>query len=125
MDILEAIAAKEKLIEQLRKEISTLQSAAQILEGDPGEKAKSQPEMAAAILEQTGKPMHVTQILEQMKRKFRKSPKPNTLGVTLYRYAKRGSRFYKVKGKPNTYGLIKWQTPEERMEHEKQLKLAS
>jgi hypothetical protein len=125
MDILEAIAEKEKQIEQLRKEINTLQSAAKILEGATGEKAKSQPDMAAAILEQAGKPLHVTQIIGHMQKRFKKAPKANTLGVTLYRYAKRGSRFYKVKGKPNTYGLIKWQTPEDHMEHAKEFKVAS
>jgi hypothetical protein len=70
--------------------------------------------MSAVILEEAGKPMHVAQIVEQMKRKFRVAPKPNTLGVTLYRYAQRGKRFYKVQGKPNTYGLIKWQSLGER-----------
>ncbi len=74
--------------------------------------------------------MHVSQIVEQIKKRYRVSVKTNTLGVTLYRYAKRNSSFYKVKGKPNTYGLVKWQAPTERAEsiresQEKPFKVAS
>ncbi len=132
MDILEAIAEKEKQIEQLRREINTLHSAARILDMAERrtEKAKSQPAMAASILDEIGKPMHVSQIVDQIKKRFRISVKTNTLGVTLYRYAKRNSSFYKVKGKPNTYGLVKWQAPSERAEsirgtQEKPSKVAS
>jgi HB1, ASXL, restriction endonuclease HTH domain len=126
-DLQEVIAEKYRQIENLRSEINALEKAKQIIEGSSREteKPRSQPEMAAAILEEVGKPMHVSQIVEQMKRKYGASPKPTTLGVTMYRYAQRGRRFYKVKGKPNTYGLIKWQSPEDHIENAKTLKVAS
>ncbi len=117
-DIQEAIAQKEKQIEQLRKEIDALGLAEMILKssGHDTEKPQSQPDMIASILEEVGKPMHVAQIAEQMKRRFHRTVKTTNIGVLLYRYAKRASRFYKVQGKPNTYGLVKWQSVAERAE---------
>jgi len=118
MNIREAIAEKQKLIKRLEQEITALQVAATILEGFPVGllTPKTQPEMAASILEDVGKPMHVEQIAGQIKKSFAATIKTNNLGVMLFRYAKRGNRFYKVKGKPNTYGLIKWQDLSERIE---------
>jgi len=89
------------------------------MRGKPREKPKSQPDMANAILDEIGKPMHVTQIAAQIKDRFGQNVKPNNLGVMLFRYAKRGSRFYKVESRPNTYGLIKWQQISERLDHVK------
>jgi hypothetical protein len=118
MDIQEAIAAKKEQIDRLNKEIAALEVAAKILKGQPtdGGKPKSQPEMVAAILEEIGKPLHVALITEQLKKKYGISTKPSNLGVLLYRYSQRGKRFYKVKGKPNTYGLARWQSEGERAE---------
>jgi hypothetical protein len=72
--------------------------------------------MAYAVLDEIGKPMHVTQISEQIKKRFSISIKANNLGVMLFRYAKRGNKFYKAQGKPNTYGLIKWQEITQRLD---------
>ena len=117
MDIQEAIEDRQKQIKRLEQEISTLQVAAKLLTGSTKtERPQTQPDMASAILEEVGKPMHVTQITAQIKKKFGKPVKSNNLGVMLFRYAKRGNRFYKAKGKPNTYGLIKWQDLSERIE---------
>jgi len=114
MDIHEAIDEKKKQIDKLEREITALQVAAKILEGTQPDKSKSQPEMAASILEEAGKPMHVSQLSEQIKKKFGKRIKNNNLGVMLFRYAQRGTRFYKVEGRPNTYGLLVWRpVPEE------------
>jgi hypothetical protein len=71
---------------------------------------KSQPDMVYSILEEVGKPMHVAQIVEQIKKKLGVTVNTVNLGVMLFRCAQRGTRFYKVKGKPNTYGLIKWES---------------
>jgi hypothetical protein len=37
----------------------------------------------------------------------------------LFRYAKRGKKFYKSEEKPNTYGLLKWQRISERLDSSK------
>jgi len=117
MDIWQAIEERQKQIKRLEQEITTLQVAAKLLTGDTKtEKPQTQPDMANAVLEEVGKSMHVTQIAAQIKKKFGKTVKSNNLGVMLFRYAKRGNRFYKVKGRPNTYGLIKWQDLVERIE---------
>ena len=125
--IQEVIAEKERQIDLLREQIKSLLHAEQIMQNSSREteKPQSQPDIAEAILEELGKPMHVAQIVAQMKRKYHRTTKTNTLGVTLYRYAQRGKRFYKVKGKPNTYGLVKWQTPQDHIENAKALKVAS
>jgi hypothetical protein len=119
MDIREAVEQRKKQIERLQREIQTLEAAEELMKGKPREKPQSQPDMAGAILEEIGKPMHVTQIAAQVKSKFGQIVKPNNLGVMLFRYAKRGSRFYKVEGKPNTYGLVKWQEIKDRIENNK------
>jgi hypothetical protein len=113
-DIQEAIAQKRDQIKRLERDIEALQRAQEILLGNDqsAEKPKSQPDMVHSILEEVGKPMHVAQIAEQMKKKFGIAVKTTNLGVMLYRYAQRAKRFYKVKGKPNTYGLLKWESIE-------------
>jgi hypothetical protein len=117
MNIQEAIDEREKQIRFLQQEIKSLQVAAEILKGKaPTEKPKTQPEMAYAVLDDVGKPMHVAQIVAQIKKKFAVNIKANNLGVMLFRYAKRGKRFYKVQGRKNTYGLIRWQEISERLE---------
>jgi hypothetical protein len=117
MEISEAIEERKRQIKKLESEIDALLLAAEILKGSAKtEKPKSQPDMAYAILEEVGKPMHVTQIADQIKRLFKLPVKSNNLGVMLFRYAKRGNRFYKVEGKPNTYGLLKWQELSKRFE---------
>ena len=113
-DIQDAIAEKRDQIKRLEKDIEALLRAKEILVGDEQStgKPKSQPDMAYSILEEIGKPMHVAQIAEKIAKKFGLTIKVMNLGVMLYRYAQRGTRFYKVKGKPNTYGLIKWESKE-------------
>jgi hypothetical protein len=114
-DIQEAVSQKRDQIKRLEKDIEALLRAKEILAGDEQdtEKPKSQPEMVYSILEEVGKPMHVAQIVDKMKKNFGITVKRANLGVMLFRYAQRGSRFYKVSGKPNTYGLIKWESPKE------------
>jgi hypothetical protein len=120
MQITEAIEERLKQIRLLQQEINALEKAAEILKGTPKtDKPRSQPDMAAAILEGIGKPMHIAQIAAQIKREFGATIKANNLGVMLFRYSKRGSRFYKVQGKPSTYGLVKWQDISERIESAK------
>jgi hypothetical protein len=120
MDIQDAIDTRKKLILRLQEEISALEKAADILrDKNPDEKPRTQADMATAVLDEVGRPMHVLQISGQIKKRFQKTIKPNNLGVMLFRYARRKSRFYKVLDRPNTYGLIRWQSIEERMAEEK------
>jgi len=117
MDFREAIEERKRQISRLQQEIITLENAEALMKGgSPKEKPKSQPDMAKAVLEEIGKPMHVSQIAAQIKAKYGENIKTNNLGVVLFRYAKRGSHFYKVEGRPNTYGLVKWQDLEERLD---------
>ena len=116
MEIKAAILERQRKIEALQKEIAALEFAESLLAGKTrSEKPKTQADMASAILEDVGKPMHVGQLVEQIKRIFGESIKSNNLGVMLFRYAKRGNRFYKVQGRPNTYGLVKWQEIKDRL----------
>ncbi|MGC2527539.1 MAG: hypothetical protein WA639_07315 [Candidatus Acidiferrum sp.] len=124
MDIYEAIEDRRKQIKKLEDEIDALVFAAEIIKGDKKtetEKPKTQPDMAYAILEEVGKPMHVAQLAEQIKKKFSVTIKANNLSVMLFRYSKRGNRFYKSQDKPNTYGLNKWQEISERVQASKAL----
>jgi hypothetical protein len=125
--IQDAIDNRLKQIKQLEKEIEALQLADEILKDKVStEKPKTQPEMAYLVLDDIGKPMHVGQIALQIKKKFGSTIKISNLGVMLFRYAKRGKRFYKVEGKKNTYALIKWQELPERIEStSKAIQLAS
>jgi hypothetical protein len=116
MDIEQAIKEKRRQIEKLEQEISTLERASHILgQTISGEKNLTQPAMVEAILANVGKPMHVDRLIEQIKIRYKRNVKKNNLGVTLYRYADRGSKFYKVPGKPNTYALLAWQKPGEKI----------
>ena len=120
MNIQEAISDREKQIKILQQEIQTLKGAEEILKGKPStEKPQTQPDMAYAVLDSVGKPMHVSQIAIQIKKQFGRVIKNNNLGVMLFRYAKRGKKFYKVEGRKNTYGLVKWQEISERLESTK------
>lgn len=112
-DIYKTLAEKQKQLELLQREIDALRLAAKIL-GDESVKTSpegkpSQPQMAVAVLEANGKPMHVHSIVEQIHKKFGVKIKTNNLAVLLYRYAQRGKHFYKDVRKGNTYGLIRWQ----------------
>jgi hypothetical protein len=111
MDIQQAIDERKKKMKRLEEEIAALQRAAKLLDETDAlpNSAGTQADMASAILENAGKPMHVTDLVSQIKKRFGRTIKSNNLGVMLFRYAKRGSKFYKAKGKPNTYGLIKWE----------------
>lgn len=110
-DIYKLLADKQKQLAELQREVDALRMAAKLLGGDEtvSEDSQSQPQMVIAILEATNKPLHISQIADQMKKRFKKSVKKSNLGVLLYRYAQRGKHFYKVTGKPNTYGLLKWE----------------
>ena len=120
MEISDAIEERKRQIKKLENEIDALLLASEILkQNTKTDKPKSQPDMAYTVLEEVGKPMHVKQIADQIKKQFKIPIKTNNLAVMLFRYAKRGNKFYKSQGKPNTYGLLKWQKISERLESSK------
>ncbi len=118
-DIYKTLAEKQKDLTALQREVDALRLAIKLL-GDEGTapiegQEMSQPKMVVAILQAAHRPMHVKDIAEQMKKKFKLTVKVNNLGVMLYRYAARGRHFVKIINKPNTYGLIEWQNEESKV----------
>ena len=111
-DIHKLLNEKRKQLEQLQRDVDALAIAAGLLSDerplDVEIRARSQPQLVIGILEAAGEPLHVKQIAEKLHKEFRKKVKKTNLGVLLYRYAQRGKHFYKVAGKPNTYGLLEW-----------------
>src|SRR5947209_6942637 len=106
-DIYEVLTQKRREATQLQREIEALELAGRLLQGEKptaNQQEGSIPQKVAAILQAEGKPLHVSEIISRLKSKFKTTVKKNNLGVLLYRYAQRGSRFYKVQDKPNTYG---------------------
>jgi hypothetical protein len=68
-------------------------------------KLLSQPQMVRVVLMERGAEMHLSDILKAVEKKFNKKLSPNVTAAVIYRYAKRGSLFYKAKA-PNTWGLL-------------------
>ncbi len=111
-DIHKLLNEKRKELERLQREVDALAIAAGLLSNErpvgAEVRAQSQPQLVIGILEAVGEPLHIREIVEQLHKKLRKKVKKTNLGVLLYRYAQRGKHFYKVPGKPNTYGLLNW-----------------
>jgi hypothetical protein len=70
----------------------------------------SQPQMVRLVLLQNNSEMHLREIINTVKERFGKALTPTVLGAVLFRYAKRGSMFYKAPKKPNTWGLLEWRS---------------
>lgn len=112
-EIEEALNKKQVELGKLQREVDTLRAALGIMREQknhtkPEIIPRSQPQMAAAVLEAAGNALHVGDIATQLDLQFGKKVAKQNLGVLLYRYAQRGKLFYKDTRKPNTYGLIKW-----------------
>ena len=120
-DIRSVLNDKQQELVKLQREIEALRLSISLLGSDDEEspidkdvdRPISQPKLIASILDASGKPMHVREITYQLKKSFKVEAKKGNLAVMLFRYSRRGSTFYKVPDKPNTYGLLKWagQTP--------------
>jgi hypothetical protein len=113
-ELYDLLASKRRELQHLQKEVEALELASRLIQGEKPatQNDTSIPQRIVAILQAEGKPMHVSKIAEALRTKFKISAKKNNLGVLLYRYAQRGSRFYKDTTKPNTYGLIEWKGSE-------------
>jgi hypothetical protein len=64
--------------------------------------------MIRSVLAERKAEMHLSEILAAVERKFDKKLKPNVTAAVIFRYAKRGSIFYKSPSKPNTWGLLEF-----------------
>lgn len=114
-DIHETLRQKEVQLKQLQAEVDALRLAAHLLaeDGEDATEAKtgivSQPQMVKAVLLEAGHPLHVTEIVAAIKKKFGRKLKQPHLTALLYRYKKNGKLFYKDDRRPNTFGLLEWQ----------------
>jgi hypothetical protein len=103
--------AKESLRETFQHEIETHQAAVQVLWNRvPAlNGAKSPPEMISSILKAHGTPLQVNEIRNGLRHRYNKEVSRERIESHLYRHAKKVMLFYKVYGRPNTYGLLEWQ----------------
>lgn len=124
----QAIRQKEAEIARLTDELATLRKAANILankdgnaaNGDgnfrmmltsPEEDHMTHPAMAELILRDNTKPLHVTDIVSRIEKKFGRKVLSSSMTTILFKYSDRGKTFYKVPKLPNTYGLLAWNLP--------------
>ncbi len=114
-DVFSLLRQKEEQLQLLARQVEALRVAAQLIReeekllGKRDPDTPSQPEMIRAVLAAHGKPMHVSQISDAIRQKFNKKIKVAYLTAILYRTIKANRFFYKVKDKPNTFGLLSWQ----------------
>lgn len=115
-NIYDLLRQKEDQLRLLGKQVEALRVAAQLISEEdrlmdrsPGDTKLSQPQMVREVLREKGQPMHVAKIADAIKEKYGKKLKTNYLAPVIYRNMKIGKLFYKVEGKPNTFGLIEWQ----------------
>lgn len=115
-DIYDLLRQKEEQLQLLARQVEALRVTAQLMKEEQkllGQKdeseAPSQPRMIYEVLSAKSEPMHVSKIVEAIRKKFSKKLKPTYLTTIIYRSMKKGKLFYKVEGKPNTFGLREWQ----------------
>jgi hypothetical protein len=108
---------------KLSKEIEAVKTTVKLLGDDVEDEssdeqmaAMSQPQMIRAVLAERKTEMHLSDILATVERKFHRKLKPNVTAAVIFRYAKRGSIFYKSASKPNTWGLLAFRAEEPKPE---------
>jgi hypothetical protein len=123
------LRAKEAQLAQLQKEVEALRMADKLL-ADESEKPKAkkvgarltaanvpvgtvltQPLMIRSVLIESGKPLHVDKIADNIRKKFGVKFKPLYLTSIIYRIMKKGRLFRKEA--PNTFGLLEWPIQQE------------
>jgi hypothetical protein len=116
-NVYELLRHKEQQLQILSRQVEALRIAAAIVaeeekrmghSGEGGDKGPSQPQMIRQVLIDKGAPMHVTEIVDAIKRKYQKEIKAGYVTAVIYRYKKRGKFFRKTDGKPNTFELLEW-----------------
>lgn len=115
-NIYDLLRQKEEQLQLLARQVEALRVAAQLIAAEEQllnttaeAKSPSQPQMVREVLKAKGQPMHVSKIADAIRDKYGNKLKPNYLAPIIYRNIKAGKLFYKVEGKPNTFGLIEWQ----------------
>ena len=113
--IYDVLREKERQLQSIQREVEALKLSARLL-ADKGETIPisnngniSQPEMIRAVLSEKQEPMHVTEISEAIKKKYKKRLKTLYLTTVIYRQIKAGKNFNRAVGKPNTFGLLEWE----------------
>ena len=119
-DIDAAISEKRALFIRVKEELVILERAKVLLEGESaatigrkgGKRRRgvispdSEAGMAAAILREEAKPLHVDDMVRRMK-KLGKAATKASVSSTLARLSKKGRVFYRAEA-PNTFGLLEW-----------------
>lgn len=113
-DIVSLLRQKEEQLKLLARQVEALRVAAELMAEEQklvGGAAESvtptQPEMIRAVIQEHGKPMHLSKIAEAIRKKYNKKLKTLYLTSIIYRQIKKGKSFYKEA--PSTFGLIEWQ----------------
>ena len=110
-ELREILTNKEAQLSKLQHDIEILRTAIGLVEREQKVTQKieerSVPQLAAAILEEAGKPLHTHEIRMGILFSGRQISK-ESLSSALFQYSKRKKTFYKVSDKPNTYGLRRW-----------------
>ncbi len=109
-NVYEVIRQKEIQLHQLEEEIEALKLAAKLLTDEKDKRSRrgesiSQAEMIRVVLLGSSGPLHVSIIGEAIQKKYKKKIKPAHLSAVIHGHIKKGRLFYKVKDKPNTFGL--------------------
>ena len=124
-NIFDTLRQKELQLRQLERDVEALRVAARLLADDTNDaeqastQALSQPQMMRQVLLEKNEPMHISKIVEGIKKKYNKKLRAAYLVAIIYRYKKRGKLFYKVEGKPNTFGLLEWQVRQLPLDRER------
>jgi hypothetical protein len=103
----ESVSKLGRDLDALRTTVKLLADAQDQGVEDQG-KSLSQPQMVRAVLGDKGTEMHLSEILKAVQTKFRKKLSPSVTAAVMFRYAKRGSTFYKSPASPNTWGLLEF-----------------
>ena len=127
-NIFEILRDKERQLQQLTREVEALRLATRLLAED-GERLSdvdkerlTQPTMIREVLKDKGKPMHVSDIIAAIQKKYRRKFKPVYLTAVLYRCMKKGKIFSRTG--PNTFGLIEWPVTQPQTGDAKEVKKA-
>jgi regulator of replication initiation timing len=114
-NIFDILREKERQLQSIQREIEALKLSARLL-AEEGETVPisnngsiTQPEMIRNVLSEKGEPMHVNEISEAIKKKYKKRLKTLYLTTVIYRQLKAGKNFNRAIGKPNTFGLLEWE----------------
>src|SRR5262245_4644101 len=118
MDLNEIIARKRDELAKVQRELDALllakriseeMTAAAVAESERSKKQqKSQPEVLEDILRERNRAMHVRDLAPLLSAKVGKKISADYVSSLIYRELKKGKRFRRVEGVPNTFALRDW-----------------